>query len=159
MIVIEVETSVEREPGEEPLHVVDRVDRDARPTDLAVGDGVVGVVAELRREVEGHREAGLAAREQRVEARVRLLGGAEPRVLAHRPRPAAVHVRVRAARERELAGLLARPDRVLRPVDRLHLDPRLGDVTVGRHAVDPTSARRVGPGRTPVEAGEEQVSG
>ena len=38
-----------------------RVDRDACAADLALGDGVVGVVAELRREVEGNGETGLAA--------------------------------------------------------------------------------------------------
>ena len=134
---------VERQPREQTLHVVDGVDRDARAPDLAVGDGIVGVVAELRREVEGDREAGLPPLQEVVEARVRLLGGAEPGVLAHRPGTAAVHIRVRAARERELAGSLGRPGRVLGPVDGLQLDARLGEVRVGggRHAVDPTSAR------------------
>ena len=93
-----------------------------RPTSPAA-TRVVGVVAELGRQVERDREPGLAAREQRAEARVRLLGRAEPRVLAHRPRAAAVHVRVRAARERERAGRLGRPARVGGPVDRLDLDP------------------------------------
>ena len=68
---------------------------------------VVGVVAELRRQVERDGEPGLAAVEQVAEALVRLLRRAEARVLADRPRPAAVHVRIRAARVRELARLLA----------------------------------------------------
>ena len=50
--------------------------------------------------------ARLAALEQVAVALVRLLGRREAGVLADRPRPAAVHVRVRAARERELAGRL-----------------------------------------------------
>ena len=47
---------------------------------------------------------GLAVRGQVAEALVRLLRRAEARELAHRPQPAAVHRRVDAARERELAG-------------------------------------------------------
>jgi hypothetical protein len=42
--------------------------------------------------------------EQVAEALVGLLGGSEACELAHRPQPAAVHRRVDAARERELAG-------------------------------------------------------
>ena len=95
---------VERDPVEERLHVGERVDRDARAPDLALGERVVRVVAELGRQVEGDGEPRLAALEQVAEARVRLLRRAEARVLADRPRPAAVHRRVRAARERERAG-------------------------------------------------------
>ena len=94
---------VERDPVEEQLHVGERVDRDAGAADLARGALVVGVVAELRRQVEGDREPGLPAVEQVAEALVRLLRRGEARVLAHRPRPAAVHVGVGAARERVLA--------------------------------------------------------
>ena len=96
----------ERDPVEEELHVGDRVDRDPGPPHLAGGARVVRVVAELRREVECHREPRLPALEQVAEARVRLLGRGEPRVLADRPRPAAVHVLVRASREGELARKL-----------------------------------------------------
>ena len=104
-----------------------RVDRDAGPPDLARGARVVGVVAELRRQVERDREPGLAALEQVAEARVRLLGRGEARVLADRPRPPAVHVRVGAARERELARELELQVRnVLVRVDRLDLDPGVG---------------------------------
>jgi hypothetical protein len=42
--------------------------------------------------------------EQVAEPLVGLLGGAEARELAHRPQPAAVHRRIDAAGERELAG-------------------------------------------------------
>src|SRR5262249_56693021 len=83
--------------------------------------------AELRREVERHREARLPALEQVAEARVRLLGRREPGVLADRPRTPAVHVRIRAAREGELAGQLELEVRdVLVRVDRLDLDPGVG---------------------------------
>ena len=66
--------------------------------------GCVGVVAHLRRQVEGDREAGLALLEQVVVALVRLRGRAEAGVLPHRPEAPAVHRRMDAARERVLAG-------------------------------------------------------
>ena len=116
----------ERDPGEQDLHVGDRVDRDARPADLAERARVVRVVAELRRQVEGDREPGLAALEQVAVALVRLLRRGEAGVLPDRPRPAAVHVGVRPARVRELARQLERGRRVARRVDGLDLDPRFG---------------------------------
>ena len=67
---------------------------------------IVGVVAELRRQVERDREPGLTVLEEIAETPVRLLCGCEPRVLPDRPRTSAVHVRVGAARERELARKL-----------------------------------------------------
>ena len=131
----------ERDPGEEELHVVERVDRDAGAPHLADGGRVVGVEPELRRQVERDREARLAALEQVAEARVRLLRRGEARVLPDRPRAAAVHVRVGPARERELARRLElAPLGVLRPVDRLDLDPRVG--------LAPILGRRHGPHRT-----------
>ena len=118
---------VERDAVEEHLHVGERVDRDAGPPDLALGERVVRVVAELRRQVERDGEPGLAALEQVAEARVRLLGRAVARVLADRPRAAAVHRLVRAARERELARELELARReVVRRVDGLDLDAGVG---------------------------------
>ena len=55
------------------------------------------------RHVERGGEAGLPVVEQVVEALVGLLGGAEAGELPHRPQAAAVHRRVDAAGERELA--------------------------------------------------------
>ena len=52
---------------------------DAARPELALGLGIVGVVAVQRRHVVGDRQAGLAGREQRPEAGVRVLGGAEAR--------------------------------------------------------------------------------
>ena len=96
-----------------------------RPTSPS-GARIVGVVAELGREVEGDREAGLPPLEQVAEPRVRLLGGREARVLADRPRLAPVHVRVGPARERELARRLeVEPRDVRGSVDRLDLDARV----------------------------------
>ena len=104
---------VERDAVERRAHVVDRVDRDAGAADLAEAARVVGVQAELRRQVEGHREARRAVREQVLVALVGLLRRRVARVLAHRPQLPAVHLAVRPARERVLAGL-AEP--LLQPV-------------------------------------------
>src|SRR4026209_1823858 len=60
----------ERDPVEEEPHVLDRVDRDTGAADLPERMRIVRVVAELRRQVEGHREPGLAAFEQIAEALV-----------------------------------------------------------------------------------------
>ena len=128
---------VERDRVEQQLHVRDRVDRNAGSADLAERTRVVGVVAELRRQVEGDREAGLAALEQIAVAGVRLLRGGEARVLPDRPRPAAVHVRVRAPCVRVLARRLERARRVGRCVDGFHLDSGLGTpVARRRHGED-----------------------
>ena len=127
---------VERNLVEQQLHVGNRVDRDTGAPDFAHGARIVGVVAELRRQVEGDGETGLAALEQVAEALVRLFRGREAGVLPDRPGPPAVHVRVRPARERELAGRLDISGRVVSRVDRLDLDVRVGATLVagGGHA-------------------------
>ena len=58
----EVEISLQRDPVEQRVGVDDGVDRHADLADLAREHGVVGVVAEERRQVEIGREAGLAVR-------------------------------------------------------------------------------------------------
>ena len=102
---------------------------------------VVGVVPHQARHVERRRQAGLPVVEQVVEALVRLLGGAEAGELAHRPQAAAVHARVHAARERELARQadLARRGQVVLGVER-HVsgtprERRERDVALGRGRV------------------------
>ena len=96
---------VEREPGEEGLHVGQRADRDAAGAELALGLRVVGVVAVEGRHVVGDREPGLPRVEQGPEAGVRVLGGAEAGEHPHRPEPAAVAGGVDAAGEGRGAGL------------------------------------------------------
>ena len=118
----------ERDAREQQAHVLDRVDRDALPPDLAERPGVVGVEAHQRRHVERRREAGLTVVEQEAEPLVRLVRRPEPRELAHRPEATAVHRRVDAARERELArvaeiAVVVDVDGVGRR-ERRHVDPR-----------------------------------
>ena len=131
--------AVERDPLEQDFHVGERVDRDPGSPDLALGERIVRVVAELRGQVEGDRQAGLAALEQIAKPIVRILGGAEARVLTNRPRPSAIHRLVRSARVRIRPGRLglAAGD-VGRRVDRLDLDagvrqPAVVDWSHGAH--------------------------
>ena len=78
---------------------------DADAADLAARQRVVGVVADLGRQVEGDREAGRALREQVAVAAVRFRGVGEAGVLAHRPAAGrGSHLAVEAAREGEGAG-------------------------------------------------------
>ncbi|OPZ49179.1 MAG: hypothetical protein BWY91_03118 [bacterium ADurb.BinA028] len=94
---------VQRQPVEQHPHVVDRVDGHTDLADLAGGDRLVGVIAHLGRQVEGHRQPAGARRDELVVALVGLLGRPEPGVLTHRPRPAGIHRRVDATGERVLA--------------------------------------------------------
>ena len=104
------------------LHVLERVDRDTDLADLAVGHGVVRVIADLGGQVEGDREPGLALVEQVAVALVGFRRCAEACVLAHGPQAAAIHVFVDAPRVWECARrrFLAAP--ILRRVNRLQRD-------------------------------------
>ena len=85
LIVIDVETSPSGMPAEERLHVLERVDRDTFPADLAERARVVGVAAHQRGHVERGGEPGLPVVEEVPEPLVRLLRRAEPGELPHRP--------------------------------------------------------------------------
>ena len=101
----------ERQAVEQDGHVGEAARSGRRPARPPRRRRRVRVVAHLGRQVEGHRQAGLALLEQVAEAPVGLLGGGEAGVLAHRPEAAAVHRRLDAPGERELAG----PAEVARP--------------------------------------------
>ncbi len=89
---------------EQRRHVFDRIDRDADAAHFAGRQVVIGVVADLGGEVERHAQAVHALRQQIAIPRIRLGGGAEARILPHRPQPPAIHRRLNAAREGKLAG-------------------------------------------------------
>ena len=103
---MDVETVPEVDAREQRLHVGQRVDGDAGPTHLALGQRVVGVAPEQRRHVEGGREPVAAGAQQLLEAPVGVLGRAEAGELAHRPEPGAVHGGVGTPRVGVLAGQL-----------------------------------------------------
>ena len=116
---------VERDAVEQDLHVLDAVDRHACLAHVADDARVVRVVAAVRGEVEGHRDALAAGGERLAVERVGFLGGRETRVLADRPRTAHVHRGLRAAHEGLDAGQRVRERqrcRVLGRVERLQRD-------------------------------------
>ena len=142
----------ERNPLEEPRHVLERVDRHSLAPHLAERARMVRVVAHQRRHVERRRETRLPVLDQVTEAGVRLGGGAVARKLTHRPGPAPVHRLVDAARERELARVaevaLVVELEVLGRVERFDLDARDRRVArlPGRHSAldctEPSAPRR-----------------
>ena len=92
LMVIDVDTS---SSGSPPKRVrMSSSESIATPdlADLAVGDRVVGVEAHLGRQVERDAQPAGAGGDQLVVALVRLLGGAEAGVLAHRPRAGPVYM-------------------------------------------------------------------
>ena len=112
--------------------------------DVAEDARVVGVVAAVRGEVEGDRDALAAAVEVAPVERVGFLGRREAGVLADRPRPLRVHRRLRAADERLEPGQRVRVRQVLRVRRRVQrLD---GDALrrVPGQAVDRRSAQGLG---------------
>ena len=82
---------------EEHLHVEDGVDGHAGLADVAGNSLVVGVVAAMRGQVEGHRKALLSGGQIAAIERVRFFGGGEARILADRPGLHDIHGAVRAA--------------------------------------------------------------
>ena len=88
LMVIEVETRSSGMPSKSSSMSSRLSIGHAHPAHLAEGVGVVGVVADLGGQVEGHREPGRALLEQVAVAPVRLGGGAEAGVLPHRPEAA-----------------------------------------------------------------------
>ena len=89
---------------EESREIVKRADRDADLPDLTSDRRIVRVVAHLCREIERHRQPGLAVLQEVAIPRVRLLRRPEPGVLPHRPQTAAVHRRLDPAGEWRHAG-------------------------------------------------------
>jgi hypothetical protein len=113
--------AVERNAVEELLHVLEAADRDAHAAHLACRPRVVGVVSDLRGQIERDRKPAGALPEQVAVAAVRLGGAPEAGVLPHRPEPPPVTGRVEAARERKATRLrrCVCAFRVFRAVDGL----------------------------------------
>ena len=133
------------DPVEQHVEVGRRVDRHPAVPDLAEAARVVGVAAHQGRHVEGHAQPAAALAQDHLVALVGLPRVAETGELPDGPRPAAVARRVQPPGEGELPRpadplhpLVGRL--VLRPVDRVDLDPgQRGEVRV------PDLARLLGP--------------
>ena len=104
---------------------------------------VVGIVAAMRGQVEGHREALLPGRQIAPVERVRFFGGGEAGVLADGPRLHGVHGGVRAAQERRHAR------RVLQVLHGVQVVGRVPAASRGcaRRSSRPARLRRARPAR------------
>ena len=131
----------ERDLVEENLHVLDRIDGHAGLADVARHALVVRIVAAMRGQVEGHREALLPRRQIAAVERVRLFRGGEAGVLADGPRLHGVHGGVGPAQERRNARRIVQ---VLHGVQIVGRVPRLDRDVLGRH---PDRRAFRGPGR------------
>ena len=89
---------------EEGFHILQAAYRDAHLAHLALGQGVVGVVADLRGQVEGDGESGLALLQQVAEAAVGIFRRGIAGILSHGPDTAAVDVGLHAPGVGKLAG-------------------------------------------------------
>ena len=94
---------------------------------------MVGVVAYLGGQVEGHGESRLALFQQIPVASIGLLCRGVAGVLAHGPEPAPVHGGLNAAGKGVLPGVAqvllmveAAAAKIIGVVDRVHVQPRLG---------------------------------
>jgi hypothetical protein len=83
---------LERQALRQDPHVLDRRDRDPHLPDFTPRHRIVRVVPHLGRQIERDREARLTLLQQIPVAAVRVAGGAEPRVLPHRPVALPVHL-------------------------------------------------------------------
>ena len=95
---------VERDAVEEPLHVLDGVDGHSHFTDLAECHGIVGVIADLRGQVESYRQPRGPVRNEEFVTAIALFRVSHPGVLTHGPETTAVHRGLDAAREGVFAG-------------------------------------------------------
>ena len=93
----------QRDFPEQRRHIIQRRDRHAHLAHLAHRNRVIGIVADLRRQVESHRKSRLPLLQQIAVALVRLLGAGVPGILAHRPEAPAEHRWLHAARKRIFA--------------------------------------------------------
>ena len=94
---------IERDPVEQDLHVLDRVDGDTRLPHVAGDPRVIGVIATVGREVERDGQPRLSRFQVASIERVRRLGRREARVLPERPGPTGVHRRPGTSDERSEA--------------------------------------------------------
>ena len=131
LIVSDTGDGVEIDAVESDLKIAQRVDGHADAAHLPHRFRCIGIIAALRRQIEGDVQASLAVGYEIFEALVGVGGIGKAGVLPHRPRPVPVHQRMDAAGKRRLArpALVRRPagGNVFRGVQRLYLDAAFVD--------------------------------
>jgi len=125
---------------EQDLHVLDRIDRHAGLADVAGDPRVVGIIAPVGGEIEGHRQALLPGGQVLAVERVAILRRREAGILPDGPGLARIHGRAHAAGERREARQLGRCTlgQVFRGVERLQRDAfrRRGVEALDRRALE-----------------------
>ena len=94
----------ERDVLEERFHVLERIDGNADFANFAESEGMIGVHANLRGQIERDGKALLSFAEQIPITLIGFGGAAKAGVLAHGPETAAVHSGINSAGVREFAG-------------------------------------------------------
>ena len=116
---------VERNLVEEDLHIEDAVDSHTSLADVAHNALVVRVVAAMCCQVESHRKTLLTGGNVAAVEGVRLFGGRESCVLAHRPGAHHIHRAVGSAQERRDTGSIVQmlhSGQVFFAVNRLYVN-------------------------------------
>jgi len=90
---------IQRDLVEQGFHILQRRNGDTHFANLAHRHRIIGVIADLSRQVKRHREPGLPLVEQKAVAAIGFFGGGKTGILAHGPQTAAVHVWLHAACE------------------------------------------------------------
>ena len=95
---------LQRQVLEKGFHLSKRWTGNAGFADFADGLRMIGVHAQLGRQVKGHVHAAQTLGQKMFESRVGIFYGVKTRVLTHGPKAATVHVGADAAGERVRAG-------------------------------------------------------
>ncbi len=93
-----------RDAVEQRFHVFERIDSDANLADFARRARMIGVVSDLRGQVESNRQSCLPLGQQVTKTFVRLRRRAEPGVLPHGPETPTIHRGINPARVRKFSG-------------------------------------------------------
>ncbi len=112
-------------PSKQLAHVVDRVDGDTGHPNITGNARVVGIVAPMGRQIEGHGQPFLARRQVAPVEGVGLLRRREAGILPDSPGPGRVHGRIRPAhigRDPRPAAEKVEPLGILGGVERLDVD-------------------------------------
>ena len=130
----------ERYAVEQDLHVLDRIDRHARLADIAGDPRMIGIIAPVGGQIEGHRQALLPGGEVLAVKCVGFLRRREAGILADGPGLPGIHGRAHAAGEggeaRKVGGHAL--GQVVRGVERLQRDAlrRFGVEALDRPALE-----------------------
>ena len=95
---------IQRDPLEKSLHICEGIDGHPHLAHLALGQGVVRIVADLGGQIKGHAQPRLAMFQEILVAFVGFFGAGKTGILAHGPEPAPIHGGLHPAGVRKISG-------------------------------------------------------